>query len=757
MSILHLLVDIPFMHHSHAIGKGGEQINKLMESTRTSIHFPDNNKLDGGFVTKSNIVSISGSLDDVNNARETLRCFLPITIVMSIHHNTLIEDENLMEILLKQIKEFIKIQFSLNILFDGTSSNEGNRNEIEKSLNQITMMIKPKTVKSNHNSDDDTNGDNKIYYLTIRSLVLHIQLTRQICQIIHSIFTLNNPDKESMSLQLEFHRWLKSQVYKPIMKERLQPIINFLHEKKMNYLRRFLKIYTEISQTTFKSCDIISVLEYIQFLSNGATISIYDNSHNANNIGKNELLVETSNDEPSKKNNVEELRKNHNAHLVAETIRTHSCHKIPYWNNLQNFGTLHVCIQGNVDQIISSRLKLDDFLCIQFQYFHLININLVNCDYHSISQYVLSNLVNHLPVGILPPQFTVELNNSRWCLWIKTIEANTEIMVEFCRSFALQMDYHCSHMYYSSFIYTPVIASHQSNGFYDIDPNNCVQYQQFNNQEISQKNKQNPPALEENVEEQENKEMFPSRKSVQVNEDKSEKSEDMEKYYTVDKFKKRFSLHSSNRDPEISNLSRSSTARPKQISDNFRVSKEIKKMLNDRNQENLLSSSNDRKRQPSENDHMFKFSSSIPSYLLTSKLSMKKNFNQTFNREKFLFQSSMSPLLQNDRHPKKKETNLHKSLSSLSRNHSNSRKWNGLRDLHSSTRHVKPWTVQQILERLTLMKYSALFKKHEIDFELFKQLTVEDLKEMGIDKLGHRRLLADEIEILKKEQQLQMN
>jgi hypothetical protein len=49
------------------------------------------------------------------------------------------------------------------------------------------------------------------------------------------------------------------------------------------------------------------------------------------------------------------------------------------------------------------------------------------------------------------------------------------------------------------------------------------------------------------------------------------------------------------------------------------------------------------------------------------------------------------------------------------------------------------------LRSLGLGKYEALFRQNDIDEAVLPTLTAEDLKELGVASLGHRRKLLDAI------------
>ena len=49
------------------------------------------------------------------------------------------------------------------------------------------------------------------------------------------------------------------------------------------------------------------------------------------------------------------------------------------------------------------------------------------------------------------------------------------------------------------------------------------------------------------------------------------------------------------------------------------------------------------------------------------------------------------------------------------------------------------------LQSLGLGRYEPLFRDNEIDWEVLPKLTSEDLKEIGVVAIGHRRKLLDAI------------
>ena len=49
------------------------------------------------------------------------------------------------------------------------------------------------------------------------------------------------------------------------------------------------------------------------------------------------------------------------------------------------------------------------------------------------------------------------------------------------------------------------------------------------------------------------------------------------------------------------------------------------------------------------------------------------------------------------------------------------------------------------LNNLDLSEYISVFKEESIDMEVLLELTSDDLKEIGISKLGHRKIILKAI------------
>ncbi|KAG1670848.1 Protein bicaudal C 1 [Nymphon striatum] len=73
-------IDVQYSDHPHMIGKGGEKINKLMQRTGCHIHFPDSNKTTD--TSKSNLVTLSGHHNNINDAIKGIRISAPLMITL---------------------------------------------------------------------------------------------------------------------------------------------------------------------------------------------------------------------------------------------------------------------------------------------------------------------------------------------------------------------------------------------------------------------------------------------------------------------------------------------------------------------------------------------------------------------------------------------------------------------------------------------------------------------------------------------------
>ena len=53
--------------------------------------------------------------------------------------------------------------------------------------------------------------------------------------------------------------------------------------------------------------------------------------------------------------------------------------------------------------------------------------------------------------------------------------------------------------------------------------------------------------------------------------------------------------------------------------------------------------------------------------------------------------------------------------------------------------------VETWLQELGLEQYAEAFTTHDVDGEILAKLTSQDLKEIGVKSVGHRRMLLDAI------------
>ncbi|XP_078453783.1 protein bicaudal C homolog 1 isoform X2 [Lampetra planeri] len=77
-----LKMDVSHTEHSHVIGKGGANIQRVMANTGCHIHFPDSNR--GSQAEKSNQVSIAGLPGGVEEARAFIRELLPLALMFEV-------------------------------------------------------------------------------------------------------------------------------------------------------------------------------------------------------------------------------------------------------------------------------------------------------------------------------------------------------------------------------------------------------------------------------------------------------------------------------------------------------------------------------------------------------------------------------------------------------------------------------------------------------------------------------------------------
>jgi class 3 adenylate cyclase len=64
---------------------------------------------------------------------------------------------------------------------------------------------------------------------------------------------------------------------------------------------------------------------------------------------------------------------------------------------------------------------------------------------------------------------------------------------------------------------------------------------------------------------------------------------------------------------------------------------------------------------------------------------------------------------------------------------------------------TRPWDIGDWLRRLGLGQYEASFRQNEVNESVLPKLTQEDLKEIGVGPVGHRRIILDAIALLRAE------
>ena len=60
-----------------------------------------------------------------------------------------------------------------------------------------------------------------------------------------------------------------------------------------------------------------------------------------------------------------------------------------------------------------------------------------------------------------------------------------------------------------------------------------------------------------------------------------------------------------------------------------------------------------------------------------------------------------------------------------------------------------PMDVAEWLRGIGLEQYAPAFRDNDIDWEVLRRLTAEDLRELGVASVGHRRRLLDAIAALR--------
>ncbi|XP_053384044.1 protein bicaudal C homolog 1-B-like [Mercenaria mercenaria] len=108
-----LKMDVSHTDHSHVIGKGGNNIKRVMHETGCHVHFPDSNR-GNNVQEKSNQVSIAGQPQGVEAARAKIRELLPLVFMFELPVTTIaIQIPDSQSPAMQQIQQ----QYNVNISF----------------------------------------------------------------------------------------------------------------------------------------------------------------------------------------------------------------------------------------------------------------------------------------------------------------------------------------------------------------------------------------------------------------------------------------------------------------------------------------------------------------------------------------------------------------------------------------------------------------------------------------------------------------
>ncbi|CAI2735034.1 unnamed protein product [Schistosoma spindalis] len=142
-----LKIDVSHTNHSHIIGRYGWNIKTIMMITQCRIHFPDSNR--NSSIIKSNQVSISGQLENVEKARRIIRDILPITFTFEIPY---LNNENLLinqnSLVIHQIQNVYGVEitfrnhYKLTPYSKTTVSVKGLTINAKKTKSVVHMLIK---------------------------------------------------------------------------------------------------------------------------------------------------------------------------------------------------------------------------------------------------------------------------------------------------------------------------------------------------------------------------------------------------------------------------------------------------------------------------------------------------------------------------------------------------------------------------------------------------------------------------------------
>ncbi|KAK4475324.1 hypothetical protein MN116_002390 [Schistosoma mekongi] len=125
-----LKIDVSHTYHSHIIGRYGWNIQTIMMITQCHIHFPDSNL--NHSLLKSNQVSISGQLNNVEKARKIIRSLLPVTLIFDVN---LLQGEWLENFNFTNLCQYYEVNLTI-------------RNKLKKLVKSVVIRTIEKNIRS---------------------------------------------------------------------------------------------------------------------------------------------------------------------------------------------------------------------------------------------------------------------------------------------------------------------------------------------------------------------------------------------------------------------------------------------------------------------------------------------------------------------------------------------------------------------------------------------------------------------------------
>ncbi|KAH8869085.1 Protein bicaudal C like-B [Schistosoma japonicum] len=182
-----LKIDVSHTYHSHIIGRYGWSIQTIMMKTQCHIHFPDSNL--NNSLLKSNQVSISGQLENVEKARKIIRDILPITFTFEIPY---LNNENLQQnqnsLFIQQIQNI----YNVEIIF----------------RNHYTLVHYCKTT------------------ISVKGLTINAKMTKTVVHILMKRYYTQNIDTISVNMYMNMDTKHSSMLNNQIHPENLMKLVN---------------------------------------------------------------------------------------------------------------------------------------------------------------------------------------------------------------------------------------------------------------------------------------------------------------------------------------------------------------------------------------------------------------------------------------------------------------------------------------------------------------------------------------------------